>query len=122
MTVTIVLPRQLDSTFIIQILTDTLTIQEGTVYAKSSTSLASKLLYSHYTAFGVRISGFPLTAAGSKITVTMKVWIPVTPSFNVAVSIDTLSSIALPIMQGSAPTTDTVVATDFVSLLTGNEG
>lgn len=89
-TVTIILPRQLDSNFVIQVLTDTLTIHEGTVYAKASTVIASKLKYDHYhpTALGVRISGFPTTAAGSKITVTMKVYIPATPSFNVQVSID----------------------------------
>jgi hypothetical protein len=52
--------------------------------------IASKLTYKHYDAsrLGVRISGFPTTAAGSKITVTMKVWIPDTQSFNVHVSID----------------------------------
>ena len=116
------MPRQFDPNFIIQITTDTLTIHEGTVYAKASTVLASKLLYTPYTAYGVRISGFPTVAAGSKITVTMKVWIPITPSFNVAVSIDQQSAILTPIMQGSAPTVDTVVPTDFVTLLTGNAG
>lgn len=71
----------------------------------------------------MRISGFPVTAAGSKITVTMKVWIPLAiQSFSVAVSIDTLTSIGNPIMMGSAPTVDTIVPDDFVTLLTGNAG
>lgn len=51
----------------------------------------------------------------------MKVWIPVTPFFNVVVSIDKDSSILNPIMQGSAPTVDTVVPNDFVLTMTGNE-
>jgi len=71
----------------------------------------------------VRISGFPVTAAGSKITITMKVWIPLAiHSFSVDVRIDTLTSIGNPIMMGSAPTVDTVVPDDFVTLLTGNAG
>lgn len=89
-TVIITLPRQLDSNFVIQISSDKLEIQQGTVYAKASTVIASKLNYNHYDVnkLGVRISGFPTTAAGSKITVTMKVYIPDTQSFNVYVSID----------------------------------
>ncbi len=89
-TVIITLPRQLDTNFVIQISSDKLEIQQGTVYAKASTVIASKLTYKHYDTnrLGVRISGFPITAAGSKITVTMKVWIPDTQSFNVHVSID----------------------------------
>ncbi len=89
-TVIITLPRQLDTNFVIQISSDKLEIQQGTVYAKASTVIASKLTYNHYdpSRLGVRISGFPITAAGSKITVTMKVWIPDTQSFNVHVSID----------------------------------
>lgn len=37
---------------------------------------------------GVKISGFPQIPSGSLITVTMKVWIPNTPSFSITVSID----------------------------------
>lgn len=78
--------------------------------------IASKLTYNHYdpTKLGVRISGFPVTAAGTKITVTMKVWIPNTQSFNVYVSIDEETMIGTPIIQGSAPAVDTVVPVEFI--------
>lgn len=49
--------------------------------------------------------------SGTKITITMKTYIPVTPSFNVQVSIDQVGSISNPIIQGSAATVDTVVPT-----------
>jgi hypothetical protein len=120
LTLTIILPRQFNSDFIIQVLTDTLIIHEGTVYAKASTVLASKLLYSHYDLKGVRISGFPIIAAGSRITITMKVWVPITPSFNIEVRIDTLDNIANSIIKGNAPTIDTVVGEEFITSLTGN--
>ncbi len=84
---------------------------------------APKLNYNHYDVSkkGVRISGFPTTAAGSKITATMKVNIPVNvQSFNVYVSIDQESMIGNPIIQGSAPAVDTVVPVDFVFGITGN--
>jgi len=111
LTVTVILPRQYNTNFVVQILTDTLTIHEGTVFAKASTVIASKLTYDHYDPKGVRITGFPIIASGSKLTITMKVWIPSIPSFNVYASIDQLSSLSNPIIQGAAPTVDTVVPT-----------
>ncbi len=51
---------------------------------------------------------------------TMKVWIPSTPSFSVAVSIDKLDSLANPIMYGNTVSAiTTVLATTFVAGLTG---
>lgn len=47
-------------------------------------------------------------ATGTMITITMKVYIPATPAFNVQVSIDQQASISNPIVQGNAPTIDTV--------------
>jgi len=58
-TVTIILPRNCDSNFVIQILTDTLSIYQGSVYAVTSTVSSSSILYTHYTEMGVQISGFP---------------------------------------------------------------
>lgn len=109
MTVTVTLPRQFNSNFIVQVLTDTLTIEEGSAYAKSDTTIASKLIYDHYDPKGVRISGFPNMTSGTKITITMKAYIPVTPSFNIQVSIDQIESILTPIIQGNAATVDTIV-------------
>lgn len=116
----IILPRQCDSDFIIQISSNVLIIHEGTAFAKTSTVLAEKIIYDHYASNIIRISGFPNIPQGSKITVTFKAWIP-DSSFIIYAHIDKLSQISTPIMKQTAPTVDTIIPTNFVSNFRGNQ-
>lgn len=84
----IVIPRDVDSNFVIQIETDTVIIHEGSVYAITSTVGSTLLNYNFYSSKGVRISGFPLIPDSSTITVTMRVEIPSNPIFKITVSVD----------------------------------
>ena len=83
-TLTILLPRVLDPSFIVQISSDALYFQEGTVYLKTSTVNSNTLVYSHPDNQKIKVSGFSGTIpTGSLITVTFSAWIGASPIFNV---------------------------------------
>jgi hypothetical protein len=106
-TVTIQLPRNFDPSFVLQLSSDALEIQEGTVYAKTSTINNNNLQYVFPDLQTVVISGFSIIPSGSVITVTMRVWINTNPIFNIYVSIDTKAHIAAgaPIIYGTSSAT-----------------
>ena len=122
-TLTIVLPRILDPTFIIQITSDALFFQEGTIYLKTSTVNSDTLIYAHPDSQTIQVSGFSgIIPSGSTITVTMSAWIAASPIFNMVVSIDTLAHITAtsPIIYGSTSATVSVTPENFISLFTGS--
>ena len=124
-TLTILLPRSFDPSFILQISSDALYFQEGTIYAKTSTINSNSLKYSLPSNQIIQISGFSTTIpSGTLITVTMSVWIGTSPIFNVYVSIDTAAHIAssAPIIYGTAAATVSAVPEPFISGFTGNAG
>jgi acetyltransferase-like isoleucine patch superfamily enzyme len=106
-TVTILLPRNFDPSFVLQLSSDALMIQQGTVFARTSTINTNNLRYSLVNDNTVQISGFSTVPSGSLITVTMRVWIHTNPIFNVYVMIDTLAHIAAgaPIIYGTSSAT-----------------
>jgi hypothetical protein len=61
-------------------------------------------------------------ASGTLITITMRVYIPVSMTFNIQIAMDKISSISNPIILGNAATVSTVVPNDFISLLSGTQG
>jgi acetyltransferase-like isoleucine patch superfamily enzyme len=106
-TVTILLPRNFDPSFMLQLSSDALMIQQGTVFARTSTINTNNLRYSLVNDNTVQISGFSTVPSGSLITVTMRAWIHTNPIFNVYVMIDTLAHIAAgaPIIYGTSSAT-----------------
>lgn len=107
-TLTILLPRVLDPTFIVQIASDALYFQEGTVYLKTSTVNSNTLVYSHPDSQTLQVSGFSGTIpSGSLLTVTFSAWIGASPIFNIYVSIDTAAHItaSAPIIYGTTSAT-----------------
>jgi hypothetical protein len=123
-TVTILLPRNFDPSFILQISSDALQIQEGSVFAKTSTINSNSLQYLLTNNQTVQISGFSTVPSGSLITVTMRVWIDTNPIFNIYVSIDKLAHITAnaPIIYGTASATVSATPNNFVSAFTGTAG
>ena len=111
-TLTILLPRALDPSFIVQISSDALYFQEGTVYLKTSTVNSNTLVYSHPDSQKIKVSGFSGTIpTGSLITVTFSAWIGASPIFNVYVSIDTDAHLTANAPIIYAATSGTVSAT-----------
>jgi hypothetical protein len=123
-TITILLPRNFDPKFILQIKSDVLLIHQGSVYAKTSTLNSNSLKYTLPDSNTVQISGFSTLPSGTLITVTMRVWIYNNPIFNIYVSIDTSDHITagLPIIYGAASATVTGQSESYISSLTGNSG
>lgn len=97
-------------------------IQEGTVFARTSTINSNTLQYKLTNAQTVQISGFSTIPSGSLITVTMRVWINTNPIFSIFISIDTVAHITAgaPIIYGTAAATVSVTPENFISALTGN--
>ena len=125
LTLVVVIPRQLDPSFVFQIKSDALFFQEGTVYLKTSTLNSNSLVYSHPDSQTIQISGFSGTIpTGTTITVTMSAWIATTPIFNVYVSIDTAAHLTAnaPIIYGTVSGTVSVTPENFVAAFTGNGG
>ena len=106
-TVTILLPRNFDPSFVLQLSSDALMIQQGTVFARTSTINTNTLQYKLVNGNTVQISGFSTVPSGSLITVTMRVWINTNPIFNIYVMIDTLAHITAgaPIIYGTSSAT-----------------
>lgn len=106
-TVTILLPRNFDPSFVLQVSSDALMIQQGTVFARTSTVNTNNLRYKLVNDNTVQISGFSTVPSGSLITVTMRVWIYTNPIFNIYVMIDTLDHITAgaPIIYGTSSAT-----------------
>ncbi len=106
------MPRNFDPSFVLQVKSDVLSIQEGTVYARTSTINNNNLQYLLADNQTVTISGFSTIPSGSLITVTMRVWIGTNPIFNIYVSIDTQAHINLgaPIIYGTSSATVSAIA------------
>ena len=124
-TLTILLPRVLDPTFIVQVASDALYFQEGTVYLKTSTVNSNTLVYSHPDSQTLQVSGFSGTIpSGSLLTVTFSAWIGASPIFNIYVSIDTAAHItaSAPIIYGTTSATVSGLPETFISALTGSGG
>lgn len=124
-TLTALLPRSFNPSFILQIKSDALYFQKGSVYCKTSTINSNGLVYSHPDSQTIQISGFSGTLpSGTLITVTFSAWIGTSPIFNVYVSIDTAAHIAAnaPIIYGTTSATVSAIPELFVSGLTGNSG
>ena len=124
-TLTILLPRVLDPTFIVQVASDALYFQEGTVYLKTSTVNSNTLVYSHPDSQTIQVSGFSGTIpSGSLLTVTFSAWIGASPIFNIYVSIDTAAHItaSAPIIYGTTSATVSGLPENFISALTGSGG
>ena len=124
-TLKIVLPYQLDPSFVVQVASDVLLIEEGTVYLSTSTLNSDALVYSLPNANTVQVAGFPsVVPTGTTITVTLSAWIDNSPIFNIYVSIDTLAHItaAAPIIYGTTSATVSVVPSVFISALTDSVG
>lgn len=121
---TILLPRNFDPTFSLKISSDALSIQDGTVFARTSTINNNNLQYVLTDNQTVIISGFSTIPSGSLITVTMRVWIDTNPIFNIYVSIDTMDHLKnnVPIIYGTASATVSVTPSNFVSAFTGTAG
>ena len=110
-TLTIQLPRTFDPSFILQISSDALFFQQGTVYCRTSTINSNEIVYSHPDSQKIQISGYTTTIpSGTLITVTFSAWIASSPIFNVYVSIDTAAHIAsnAPIIYGTISATVSV--------------
>jgi hypothetical protein len=120
LTLTILMPCNFLPTYLIQITSDALQIQNGTVYAYTSTVNNNNLQYVLQNNNSVQISGFSTVPAGSLITVTMRVWIDTNPIFNVYVSIDTLAHITnnLPIIYATTSATVSAIPTNFITAVT----
>jgi acetyltransferase-like isoleucine patch superfamily enzyme len=106
-TVTILLPRNFDPNFVLELSSDAAMIQQGTVFARTSTINSNTLQYKLVNDYNVQISGFSTIPSGSLITVTMRVWINTNPIFNIFVKIDTLAHINAnaPIISGTSSAT-----------------
>lgn len=123
MTISIQLPGNFNPSYILQITSDALEFQEGTVFARTNTVNFNSLIYTIVNLQTIQISGFTSTIpSGSVITVTMRVWINTNPIFNVYVSIDTIAHINAnaPIIYGTASATVTATPSSYISGLTGN--
>jgi hypothetical protein len=122
-TLTIVLPRQLSTNFVLQIKSDVLYFQKGTIYLRTSTLNSNSLVYTLPDSQTIQVSGFAsVVPTGSTITVTMSAWIGSSPIFNLYVSIDTAVHLAAtaPIIYGATSATVSAVPEPFISGLTGN--
>ena len=111
-TLTILLTRELDPSFTLQIRSDVLAFQQGTAYLKTSTVNSNTLVYSYPNSQAIEVSGFTTSVpTGTTITATMSAWFDSSPIFNLYVSIDTAAHIAAsaPIIYGT--TSATVSAT-----------
>jgi hypothetical protein len=106
-TVTVLLPRNFDPSFVLQLSSDALEFQEGTVFAKTSTVNTNTLQYLLVNNQTVQISGFSTVPSGSLITITLRVWAYTNPIFNIYVMIDTLAHInaGAPIIYGTSSAT-----------------
>jgi len=122
LTLTILLPRLLDPSFILQIKSDVLVFQKGTVYARTSTVNNNNLIYKHPGASTIQISGFSTIPSGTLITVTMRAWFGTSPIFNMYVSIDTPSHIDsnAPIIYNTVSATVSAIPTAYISAFTGS--
>lgn len=118
----IVIPRDVDSTFTIQISADTLVIHEGSVYIKTNTVDSAKINYNFYAAGGVKITGFPTIPDSSLITVTMRVEVPSNPIFTITVKVDADANLANPIILGTVTSNSAAIPETFISALTGSQG
>lgn len=115
------MPRNFDTSFVLQLSSDALIFQEGTIFAKTSTINNNNLQYKLTNTQTVVISGFSTIPSGSLITVTLRVWIDTNPIFNIYVSIDTPAHIAAsaPIIYGTASATVSANPASFISAFTG---
>jgi len=122
LTLTILLPRVFDPSFILQIYSDVLVFQQGTVFARTSTVNSNSLVYTLPDTQTIQISGFSTIPSGSLITVTMRAWIGTNPIFNIKVSIDTKSHINsnVPIIYGTVSATVSAIPTSYISAFTGS--
>ena len=118
----IVVDRDIDPEFVIQVESDTLVIHEGSVFATTSTVTADTVVYGHYSSNGVRISGFPLIPQSSTITLTMRVEIGSASIFTMTVSIDELANIGNPIILGTVSSNSAAVPETYLTSLTGAQG
>lgn len=86
-----------------------LLINQGSVYAKTSTINSNNLKYSYTNDKTVQISGFSTLPSGTLITVTMRAWINTDPIFTIFVSIDKTAHVTAnkPIIYGTASATVT---------------
>ena len=124
-TLQIELPRSFSPTYIVQLTTDALSFQEGSVYLRTDTINSNSLIYSLPNAQTIQVSGFTTAMpSGTLITVTFRAWIATTPIFNLYLSIDTPAHVAAsaPIIYGTTSATVAVVPEPFISALTGNAG
>ena len=124
LTLTILLPRLFDPSFILQIASDVLTFQQGTVYARTSTINSNSLVYTLTNSNTIQISGFSTIPSGSLITVTMRAWFDTSPIFNIYVSIDTKTHINAnaPIIYGTASSTVSAIPSSYISNFKGSAG
>lgn len=115
------MPRVFDPSFILQITSDVLVFQQGTVYARTSTINSNALVYTLPDTQTIQISGFSTIPSGTLITVTMRAWFGTSPIFNMYVSIDTKSHITsnAPIIYGTVSSTVSAIPTSYISAFTG---
>lgn len=124
-TLTILLPRALDPSFIVQVKSDALAFQTGTAYLKTSTLNSNTLTYSYPNGQTIQIKGFPyLVPSGTLLTLTFSAWIATNPIFNIYVSIDTQAHVDAnaPIIYGTTSATVSAIPEPFISAFTGNAG
>jgi hypothetical protein len=111
-TLQVILPRIMDSNFILQVKSDVLYFQKGTAYLKTSTINSNTLIYAYPDSQTLQVSGFSSNVpSGSTITLTFSSWIGTSPIFNLYVSIDTSAHITAnaPIIYGTTSGTVSVV-------------
>lgn len=119
---TIVIPRDVEPEFVIQVESDILVIHEGSVYAKTSTVEAASLTYTHYSSRGFQISGFPLIPENSIITVTMRAEFTSTSIFTMTVKVDEPANLASPIIENSKSSVAAAIPETYLSSFSGSGG
>ena len=108
----IILPRIMDSNFVLQVKSDVLYFQKGTAYLKTSTINSNTLTYAYPDSQTLQVSGFSNNIpSGSTVTLTFSSWIGNSPIFNLYVSIDIAVHITAnaPIIYGTTSGTVSVV-------------
>ena len=111
-TLQVILPRIMDSNFVLQVKSDVLYFQQGTAYIKTSTINSNTLVYAYPDSQTLQVSGFSNNIpSGSTVTLTFSSWIGNSPIFNLYVSIDTSAHITAnaPIIYGTTSGTVSVV-------------
>ena len=124
LTLTIQLPRIFDPSFVLQVASDVLVFQQGTIYVRTSTVNSNSLVYSLPLPNTTRISGFASIPSGSLITITMRAEFGSSPIFNMYVSIDTLAhlTLAAPIIYGTVSATVSAIPVSYISNFMGSTG